>query len=166
MNYEAAPPTSGDKRQTRRRHGQSSGSNRPLHIVIIGDDPFDPKGFTRVVIASKWPRTTIASFASIEAALDPRSAGVCPESADEMLLDDRLGQGISAEDKIPRLFAAHKARPIVVLTGSNAKGRAIEIIRLGAAQFQVKDQFTQSGSRTLLLLARSSRSTALRRTPT
>ena len=108
-----------------------------------------------MVTASRWPKTTAVAFASIEAALNPRCAGLGPESADVILLDDYLGQGIYAEHSLPRLIAAHSACPIVVLTSSSSKNRAIEVIRLGAAQFLEKDKFTQSGLRTLLLVARS-----------
>lgn len=145
-----------------RRPIPPSAGYRPLHVVIIDDDPFDRRAFARMVTASRWPKTTAASFASIDAALDKRSAGLGPEFADVILLDDYLGQGIYAEQTIPRLLAAQTTCPIVVLTGAATQSRAIEVIRLGAAQFLEKDRFTESGLRTLLLLARSAQSTRLR----
>ncbi len=145
-----------------RKHKPSSVGYRPLHVVIIDDDPFDRRAFARMVTASRWPKTTAASFASIDAALDQKSAGLGPEFADVILLDDYLGQGIYAEQTIPRLVAAQTTCPIVVLTGAASQSRAMEVIRLGAAQFLEKDTFTQSGLRTLLLVARSAQSTGQR----
>ena len=110
-----------------------AGPDRPMHVVLIEDDPIDAQLIWRMLRGAQEGRHELTHFVRVA---DARAAELVSE-VDVVLVDLSLPDSIGIES-VQHACELFPDVPIVVLTDSDDMKLASEAVRLGAQDFCVK----------------------------
>lgn len=129
-----------------------------MRIVVIDDNPVDRRHFVKTLAT----RTAVNILAvdGIEGNIDR----ILAHRPRMVLLDDRLGPVMRAEDSLKSIEDYIECLPTVVMSGVVPPGRRAELIRLGAVECLEKDSFDDDLMDLVIDMAQQ-RDVVLRRAP-
>ena len=108
---------------------------RPLRILLIDDDEDDHLMFTGMIAEIKGAKWTVEWASSYDAG----KAAILKNEHDICFLDYRLGRHTGL-DLLKEATAGGCQTPIILLTGYGEEEVDLEAMRVGAADYLVKDQ--------------------------
>ncbi len=107
-----------------------------LHVIIIDDDAVDRQAIKRIFQKSRphWQLTSCVDKAS---GLEAINAGPC-----DLVLLDYILPGSTGLDVLHSLAEMKKSLPVVALSGHADQSTAIDMLRIGAADYLIKEGLT------------------------
>jgi len=110
-----------------------------VRVLIIDDDP-DLRNLLIQYIRQQWPAGDIAEYDPLERDLPARDFPL--QSYDVIILDYMLGRGDGLR-WLEELKKRPKCPPIIFLTGAGSEIIAVRAMKLGAADYQRKQELTK-----------------------
>ena len=104
-----------------------------MQSVVIDDNPIDLKRFTRALVERH--QSNVLAVSSLTGNLER----IVRHNPMMVLLDDRLGPVLTAEDSLKSISEFAEALPVVVMSSDVAPSRRAQLIRLGAFECVEKD---------------------------
>jgi len=108
-----------------------------LRVLLIEDDPADVQIFCRYAADSALYRIQVDHVTTSEQAL----RGLREAEYDLLFLDQRLGEAETGLDALKRVRAEGATLPAIVLTGTGDELTAVEMMKSGATDYLIKDNF-------------------------
>ena len=114
----------------------SKQNHHEVNILLVEDDPDD----ARLVEITLDRHPTIEAKLNVATSLEQALSSLESSYYDVVLVDLGLPDCVGAQ-AADRILATRPAQPILVLSGNQDEALALEVIRSGAQDFLVKDQF-------------------------
>ena len=105
-----------------------------MQVVVIDDNPIDLERFSQA-LANQHDADVLALIS-----LSDNVERIAKHGPEMVVLDDRLGPILAAEDSLKTIAQNFPGLPVVIMSGDVRPGRRADLIRRGALECVEKDE--------------------------